>query len=203
MCILFFSNIGAALWNCLGEGTFTCEYSFKVVDENLTFIRIICCDRAIWSPQPEVGSHFLSPHGYTRKVLRVPDCTRNDVLFLNCPGTPQWPGVKPVMIFVARPVLLGKRERNFLSIFFFCFYIAKICFDNHGFARGRFDRTRGQIFSTSSSRIVLNPSHLVSMSLTSIVSQFWRWRWCFMPSKSPFRKLRFLFSLEFGQEKHT
>ncbi len=88
--ILYFSNIDVALGNCLGKGTFTYKYSFKMVVLNLSFICMICCDEAIWSPQPgDRVSLFYTLADIPEEDLRVPDCTRNDVLFINCLGTPQ------------------------------------------------------------------------------------------------------------------
>ncbi len=42
----------------------------------------------------------------------VTDDSLDDVLFVNCPGTPQWLGVKPAMVFVAVPVLYGTYKQE-------------------------------------------------------------------------------------------
>ncbi len=45
-------------------------------------------------------------------------CTRNAVLFVNCPGTPQWPGVKGRHGFFSKPSARGNvLADNFYTIF--------------------------------------------------------------------------------------
>ncbi len=64
-------------------------------------------------------SLLFVPSGIDQKITveNIPDCIRSDILFMNCPGTPPWPGVLPVMVFVASPVLVGTfTHEHFIQI---------------------------------------------------------------------------------------
>ncbi len=104
LVICTYSSVAISVWLC-GVGTFACEYSLIMVGYDLCFILIICFNGTIWYPQPvdRVPSWINLKRIFGFLIALV----LNNVLFINYPGTQQWPDIRPVMVFVASPVLLG------------------------------------------------------------------------------------------------